>query len=183
MNFLKHIIIGFFLFLILTSTIKTTEQKHIEIPDYLLVKLWANYYSKEYKISKNVVYNVLKKETKWKDKDSAYIAEQEGDFYKDKKIKKFIPKAFGPGQIHFLTAKGIWKDSIITIEKLKNNIQFNIQTTVLILKDHYDYFKDVKNKELRWKYTITSYNTGIPSFERNGRNINNYALEIYSKSF
>ncbi len=181
----KNISICFILFYLLstTPTLTTTEPTKLIIHDYLAVKLWAKYYSKEYKVPEKIGYSILRRETLWRDKDTTYVAEREGDFLKNKKTKKIEPKAFGPGQIHLKTAMGIWKDTLVTKEKLRDNIQFNIETTFKILRDNYDYFYNVKDRKLRWKYAINSYNTGIPNFEKNGRKINNYAIDVYSKSF
>lgn len=185
MKTIKIILIIFMLFST-TSIIKSTKTEKINIYDYELVKGWVDYYSHEYKIPKNVVYNILKIETRWKNKDTTYLASQEGDGKIHKKTKKIIPgtgKSFGPGQIQLLTARGIWKDTTITREYLLKNIQFNIETMCKILKADYMYFSFIDNKEIRWKYTLTVYNTGLPNFEKNNRTINNYAKIVYSKSF
>ena len=166
--------------------IDSASKKHkLYITDSDAVKHWSIYYAKEYKIPIKIIFSILKKETNWKEKDTLYIAEQVGDHKKNSKgrIIYGTERAFGPGQIHLKTAIGIWKDKSITKEQLKKDIQFNIRTMCKILKTDYNYFYDIKDKNKRWLYAINCYNTGITSFEKNDRQINIYAQDVFFKSF
>ncbi len=187
MLLLKKIILFFILVFVvgITHIDSSTKKYEIKITDSKLVKYWTLYYAKEYQIPKEIAFNILKKETRWNEKDTLYIATQVGDHKRDKKNRpiKGTERAFGPGQIHLQTAHGIWKDKTITKERLKKDIEFNIHTMCKILKYNYDYFRDVKDKNRRWLYAINCYNTGIPNFELNNRQVNQYALDVFFKSF
>ena len=77
-----------FFILGVTHIDSTTKKHRLYITDSKAVKHWADYYAKEYKIPIKIVYNILKKETNWKEKDTLYIAEQVGDHKLNKKGKK-----------------------------------------------------------------------------------------------
>lgn len=185
MLYIKNILIVLVLFVCYTSLIETATINHIELSDSQAVYLWTKQYSHEYKIPEKIAYNILKRETDWSKGNNKYNAKQMGDFLYNKKTKRKEPRAFGPYQIHLKTAIGIWKDDTVSItkERLLKDIQFNVHTAIKIIKHNHDYYHFIKNKKLRWKYAITTYNTGIPNFEKNNRKVNKYGNAVYSKSF
>lgn len=74
--------------------------------------------------------------------------------------------AIGPMQIMPSTGRNNWKDSTFTNEKLKNDIDFNVHTSMKVLRKLHDKYGD-------WKIVFGCYNTGRPM-------INDYALRVYN---
>lgn len=84
--------------------------------------------------------------------------------YDHKKISS--AGAIGPMQIMPSTAKSHWKDSIFTMDQLKNNVDFNVHTSMKVLRKLHDKFGD-------WKVVFGCYNTGKPM-------VNDYAIRVYN---
>jgi soluble lytic murein transglycosylase-like protein len=66
------------------------------------------------------------------------------------------------------TARGLNKDNCTT-EKLKNDIEYNVYTSMKLLRKLYDKYGD-------WKTVFGCYNTGRPC-------INGYAEKVYNYDF
>jgi soluble lytic murein transglycosylase-like protein len=73
--------------------------------------------------------------------------------------------ALGPMQIMLTTAEEINKTKI-SKSKLKNDIDYNVETSMKILRKLKDRYKD-------WKLAFGAYNTGRPC-------VNRYAKEVYA---
>ena len=71
---------------------------------------------------------------------------------------------YGAMQIKLSTAKLIWKDSKITVDRLTNDIEFNVETSVKLLSI-------LKESYGTWGKALGAYNTGKPI-------VNNYAKEV-----
>lgn len=74
--------------------------------------------------------------------------------------------ALGPMQIMPSTCKLMWRKKSFTNEELKNNIDFNVHTSMKLLRNLHDKYKD-------WKIVFGCYNTGRPM-------INEYANRVYN---
>jgi soluble lytic murein transglycosylase-like protein len=66
----------------------------------------------------------------------------------------------------YSTAKEVWPGKKFTKEKLKNDIDFNVETSMKILKKLHNRYGD-------WKIVFGYYNTGRPR-------VNSYALSVYN---
>jgi soluble lytic murein transglycosylase-like protein len=103
-----------------------------------------DHYSNIYKIPKHIAFNVAYLETRYK-----------GPFdWKYKPGQTSFAGAVGPMQIMPSTANYIHKQSI-SKNKLKNNIELNIKTSMKLLNKLYDRYGD-------WKIVCGCYNTGRP---------------------
>ena len=74
--------------------------------------------------------------------------------------------AVGPMQVMHATARHMWPDSTFTTERLRTDIQFNVRTSMKLLRHLYDKYGD-------WKIVFGCYNTGRPL-------INEYAHRVYN---
>lgn len=74
--------------------------------------------------------------------------------------------ALGPMQIMPSTAKWMWGDKKITKDKILSDIDFNVETSMKLLRYLYDKYKD-------WKLVFGCYNTGSPC-------VNAYAEKVYN---
>lgn len=113
-------------------------------------------YSKQYNIPKRYAFGIAWCETRYG-----------GPFdwnYDHRKISS--AGAIGPMQIMPSTGRSHWKDSTFTMEELKNNIDFNVHTSMKVLRKLHDKFGD-------WKIVFGCYNTGKPM-------VNDYALRVYN---
>lgn len=68
-------------------------------------------------------------------------------------------------QVLLSTAKWVWNDNSISKDKMLNNIEFNIETSMKYLNMLYKQYGD-------WRIVFGYYNTGYPI-------INSYALNVY----
>lgn len=73
--------------------------------------------------------------------------------------------AVGPMQVMTATARWINKDNIST-EYLKNNIRYNVYTSM-------KYLRKLHNKNKNWKVSFGEYNTGYPC-------VNDYAKKVFN---
>lgn len=100
--------------------------------------------SKKYGIPKHIVYNIAYLETKYR-----------GPYdwnYKHNLVSS--AGALGPMQVMPRTANFIRKDDVPK-NVLLNDIQFNIETSLILLKNLYDKYKN-------WGVVCGYYNTGYP---------------------
>lgn len=101
-------------------------------------------YSDEYDIPKHIIYNIAYMETRY-----------EGPFDWDyNPAKTSCVGAVGPMQIMPSTANLICKEDV-SVNKLKTNVEFNIETSVKLLKRLYQKYGD-------WEIVCGCYNTGRP---------------------
>jgi len=113
-------------------------------------------YSEMYNIPKRFAFGVAYIETRY-----------EGPFhwaYNHKQTS--CVGALGPMQIMPSTGKLMWKGKSFTNEELKNNIEFNVQTSMKLLRNLHDKYGD-------WKIVFGCYNTGRPM-------VNDYAIRVYN---
>lgn len=101
-------------------------------------------YSNEYSIPKHIIYGIAYIET-------GYHGPFDWDY---KHNLGSYAGALGPMQIMPSTAKLIHKISISKI-KLRNDIEFNVRTSAILLNKLYDSYKD-------WGKVCGAYNTGRP---------------------
>ena len=60
----------------------------------------------------------------------------------------------------------MWKDKEFTKEELKNDIEFNVETSMKLLRHLHDKYGD-------WKIVFGCYNTGKSI-------VNQYAIDVYN---
>jgi hypothetical protein len=108
-------------------------------------------YSNEYNIPKHIMFNIAYKETRYQGpNDEKYIG------------RLTSPSgALGPMQVMVRTASFV-QNTKVSPQKLKDDIDFNVQTSAKLLKYLFDQYKD-------WKKVCGAYNTGRPI-------INQYAV-------
>ena len=113
-------------------------------------------YAEEYKIPLNYAYGIAYCETRYSGPfDWNYIHSQES-----------YAGAIGPMQIMPSTADMMWKGQTVSREKLMNNIDFNVHTSMKLLRKLYDRYGD-------WKTVFGCYNTGRPC-------VNGYAINVFN---
>lgn len=101
-------------------------------------------YSKKYEIPKFIIYNIAYLETRY-----------QGPFHWNyKPHQTSFAGAVGPMQIMPATANMI-KQKKISVKKLKNNIELNIEISTKLLNKLYKKYGD-------WKIVCGCYNTGRP---------------------
>jgi soluble lytic murein transglycosylase-like protein len=101
-------------------------------------------YSDEYEIPKHIIYNIAYLETRYG-----------GPFdWKYNPAKTSCVGAVGPMQVMPSTANLIRKEDV-SVNKLKTNVEFNIETSVKLLKRLYQKYGN-------WEIVCGCYNTGRP---------------------
>ena len=120
-------------------------------PDCLQMYYSIETYSKEFNIPKYIAYNIAYRESRYK-----------GPFDWDYKpdVTSSVG-AVGPMQIMPATASWIHGEDINS-KKLKTDINFNVRTSMKILRNLHNTYKD-------WKIVCGYYNTGNPI-------VNEYAI-------
>lgn len=113
-------------------------------------------YAQEYNIPLAYAYGVAYVETRY-----------EGPFqWNYDPAKTSSAGAVGPMQIMPGTAKMMWPDTTINVDRLRTDIEFNVRTSMKLLRHLYDRYGD-------WKTVFGCYNTGRPM-------INDYAIKVYN---
>lgn len=116
-------------------------------------------YSEIYKVPKNIAFGIAYSETKYK---SPYDVNYNHG-------QKSFAGALGPMQVMPMSAKYIWKCDTITNSYLKENIDFNVHTSMKLLCYY-------KKKHGSWLKALGAYNTGKPI-------VNDYAKKTLSYKF
>jgi hypothetical protein len=141
---------------------KRKKEKHLNIkhdisdslrnqPTALILFESIEKYSKEFDIPKHIMFNIAFKETSY-----------QGPLHKEYVGRLTSPSgALGPMQVMTRTASFVQKTNV-TPQKLKDDIDFNVQTSAKLLKYLYEKYND-------WKLVCGAYNTGRPV-------INKYAI-------
>ena len=127
--------------------IKTTD------PPCLQMYYFIEQYADSFNIPKKYAYGVAYVETGYN-----------GPFdwtYNHKQVS--AAGAVGPMQVMLATARSLNHDNV-PINKLKNNIEYNVKTSMKLLRVLYDRHGD-------WKSAFCAYNTGKPG-------INGYAIKV-----
>jgi len=134
----------------------TSHKPSTEVPPCIAMHNCIEKYSSIYNIPKKYAYGVAWKETSY---SGAFHWE-----YNPGQIS--YAGAMGPMQIMYPTAQMMWKDVEFTREKLKNDIEFNVETSMKLLRHLHDRYGD-------WKIVFGCYNTGRPI-------VNQYSIDVYN---
>lgn len=118
-------------------------------------------YSKQYNIPRKYAYGIAKSET-------GYLGPLH---WKYSHNQSSSVGAIGPMQIMFGTGQMMWPDSSFTRESLMKNINFNVETSMKLLRQLHDKYKD-------WKLVFGCYNTGRPCINRYAENVYNYEINF-----
>jgi soluble lytic murein transglycosylase-like protein len=132
----------------LKSEVTTNDPPSIQMYYYI------EKYSQEFDIPRNFAYGIAYCETR-------YGGPFDWDY---KHAQTSFAGAVGPMQVMVATAKFINKETV-TKEKLRTDIQYNVRTSMKLLR----YLKD---KYGDWKLVFGCYNTGRPM-------VNQYAINVY----
>lgn len=113
-------------------------------------------YSEKYNVPREYAYGIAYSETRYKE-----------PFQWDYNHKQTsCVGAVGPMQIMYTTAQMMWPGKKFTKTFLKDNIEFNVETSMKLLQHLHNRYGD-------WKKVFGCYNTGRPM-------INQYALNVYN---
>ena len=119
---------------------------------YYAIMKWSSVYQ----IPKEYAFGIANKETGYN-----------GPFHWNyKHTQTSCVGAIGPMQIMPSTADLMWKESKVSRIKLMNDVDFNVQTSMKLLKVLHDKYGD-------WKTVFGCYNTGRPM-------INQYAIDVFN---
>lgn len=127
-------------------------------PPSIQMAYYIQKYAAEYDIPTNYAFGVAYVETRY-----------EGPYqWSYNPHQTSCAGAVGPMQIMPATGQGNWKDRTVTREMLLNDIEFNVHTSMKVLRKLYDKYGD-------WKTVFGCYNTGRPC-------VNDYAIKVYNFS-
>jgi len=119
---------------------------------YYSIMKWSSIY----KIPRPYAFGIAKKETSY-----------DGPFHwKYKHTQTSCVGAIGPMQIMPSTADLMWKGTKVSRTKLMNDVDFNVRTSMKLLRNLHDKYND-------WKVVFGCYNTGRPM-------INQYAIDVFN---
>lgn len=128
-------------------------------PPCLLMYDAIERYAEEYKIPKRFAYGIAYKETRY-----------QGPFHWEYNPQRTSSAgALGPMQIMPSTARLMWKGKNITDKMIISDIDFNVKTSMKLLRHLYDRYRD-------WKIVFGCYNTGKPL-------VNQYAIDVFNFNF
>jgi soluble lytic murein transglycosylase-like protein len=128
-------------------------------PPCLQLYYYLEKYSVEYNVPRSYAYGIAHEETGY-----------QGPFHwKYNHAQGSSAGALGPMQIMPATARWMWPDSTFTNKRLKNDIEFNVRTSMKLLRYLHDKYGD-------WKTVFGCYNTGK-------KLVNKYALRVYNFKF
>lgn len=133
-------------------------EKRIESTDPACLRMYyyIEHYSDSFNIPKKFAFGIAKVETNY---DGPF------DWNYNHKLTSYAG-AKGPMQIMPSTAAFINGEKKISTQKLKNDIEYNVMTSMKLLRYLYDQYGD-------WKLVFGAYNTGRPI-------VNSYARKVYS---
>ena len=113
-------------------------------------------YAEMYDIPKRYAYGIASVETSYK-----------GPFHWTyNQAQTSCVGALGPMQIMPGTAQMMWPNKDISRSRLKNDIGYNVHTSMKLLRTLYDKYQN-------WKVVFGCYNTGRPM-------INDYAIKVFN---
>lgn len=113
-------------------------------------------YSEQYAIPKKYAFGIAYAETRYG-----------GPFdWKYNHAQTSCVGAVGPMQIMPATGRSLWDESEYSNKKLMNDIDFNVHSSMKLLRKLYDKYRD-------WKLVFGCYNTGRPM-------INDYAIRVFN---
>ena len=143
-----------------TETVKPELTEKITSVDPPCMQLYYNIerYADTFNIPKKYAYGIANAETSYK-----------GPFHFEyNPHQTSCAGAVGPMQVMPSTARYLNKDQC-TEDQLKNDIEYNVYTSMKLLRKLYDKYGD-------WKTVFGCYNTGRPC-------INGYAEKVYRYDF
>jgi len=127
-------------------------------PPSIQMAYYIQKYANEYEVPINYAFGVAYAETRY-----------EGPYqwsYNPHQVS--CAGAVGPMQIMPTTGKESWKDRTVTREMLLSDIEFNVRTSMKLLRTLHNRYGD-------WKTVFGCYNTGRPC-------VNDYAIKVYNFS-
>lgn len=120
-----------------------SEVRRLALPPNLQMYEAIEKYSKEYGVPKRFGYGIAYKESRYRGLlDWGYNNSLESP-----------AGALGAMQVMYATAKSMWPNKDFTKEQLKNDIDFNVRTSMKLLRLLYDQYHD-------WTLVFGAYNTG-----------------------
>jgi soluble lytic murein transglycosylase-like protein len=125
-------------------------------PPCLEMDFYIKKHAEKYNVPKSYAYGIAWKETGYE--GPSHWSYEPG--------KRSSCGALGPMQIMPGTAKMVWNTKTIDKNKLRNDIEFNIETSMKLISNLYVKYKD-------WKIAFGAYNTGSPI-------VNKYARDVYA---
>jgi hypothetical protein len=148
-----------------TITYKVTDENDICLsasditqdgPPCLQMYYAIKKYSEEYDIPINYAFGISYAETRY-----------QGPFHWTYNPKQTsCVGAIGPMQIMLPTGQWMWRDKKVTRAMLMNDIEFNVRTSMKLLRKLFNMHKN-------WKLVFGAYNTGRPC-------VNGYAEMVYN---
>jgi soluble lytic murein transglycosylase-like protein len=139
---------------IVADTLLAKEKISRKDPPCIQMYHYIEKYSRQYKIPRKYAYGIAFKET-------TYLGP---DHVSYNPYQKSSAGALGPMQIMPTTAELV-NGKRPTSSKLKKDIEFNVKTSMKILRK-------LKDKHKSWKVVFGAYNTGRPI-------VNKYAEDVY----
>ena len=137
------------------------EKHRIEVlPPCLQMHYCIQKYADEYDVPVSFAYGIANQETGYR-----------GPFQWDYQQSRTSPVgALGAMQIMLPTAKMMWPHQNVTREKLLSSIDFNVETSMKILRHLYNTYGN-------WKVAFGAYNTGRPIVNSYANNVYNYNIK------
>jgi soluble lytic murein transglycosylase-like protein len=134
------------------------EKVKVSDPPCLQLYYYIERYADTFNIPKKYAYGIANTETSYK-----------GPFhFAYNPCQTSCAGAVGPMQVMPSTARYLNKDHC-TVDQLKNDIDYNVYTSMKLLRKLYDKYGD-------WKTVFGCYNTGRPC-------VNGYAEKVYNYDF
>jgi soluble lytic murein transglycosylase-like protein len=138
-----------------TYTLRDMEPVSSTDPPCIQMYYYIEQYADSFNIPKRYAYGIAKAETGYR-----------GPFHwRYNPAQTSCVGAVGPMQVMLATARFINRDGV-SKDKLKSNIQYNVFTSMKLLRRLY-------NKYGNWKTVFGAYNTGRPC-------VNGYAHKVYN---
>lgn len=135
----------------------TPKKISIYYPASLRMYYCIEKYSDKYDIPKQYAYGIAKQETGFRN-----------PFQLTYNARQISPTgALGPMQILLSTAKWIWNDNSITKDRLLEDIEFNVETSM-------KYLSMLHKKYGNWKTVFGYYNTGYPIVNEYANNVHKH---------
>lgn len=128
----------------------------MDIPPCVEMHNCIERYAEKYSIPKRYAYGIAWKETRYN--GAFHWGYNPG--------QTSCAGAVGPMQVMYSTAKMMWRGKSFTKEDLKTNVDFNVETSMKLLRHLHDTYGD-------WKIVFGCYNTGKPI-------VNQYAVDVYN---
>lgn len=138
-----------------TDTVYSSSPRRMNYPNSVAMLIAIDKHAEKYNIPKKYAFGIAYTETSYK-----------GPMQWNYNPSLVSPAgALGPMQIMPSTADMIWGEKI-SRKKLLTDINFNVETSMILLKKLYDKYKN-------WKIVFGCYNTGTPC-------VNEYAEKVYN---